>query len=210
MVGMKAKRTMGAMKAMKAMKGRNAKKQSKTRVTAAVAAAITAIGVGAATAAIVAEIVVGIALSAALSEASKAIAGKPKSLNDRGQTLSFRSPTAAAQVVYGETRVSGPIVFMSSTGYGYENDNRFLWISVALAGHEVDAIGEDVVDEQPMSKDQWSPGQGQVMAPAPSGLRSWLRNQPAARVKARWSCSRRESCWRSRSCWGPSRVSIGS
>lgn len=111
-------------------------------VVAAVAAVITAIGVGAATAAIVAEIVVGIALSAALSEASKAIAGKPKSLNDRGQTLSFRSPTAAAQVIYGETRVSGPIMFMSTTGYGYENDNRFLWITVALAGHEVDAIGD--------------------------------------------------------------------
>lgn len=111
-------------------------------VVAAVAAALTALGVGAATAAIVAEIVVGLALSVGLSAASKAIAGKPKSLLDGGQTVSFRSTSAPAPIVYGETRVSGPIVFMATTGYGSQNDNRYLWISVGLAGHEVDAISD--------------------------------------------------------------------
>jgi hypothetical protein len=111
-------------------------------VVAAVASVFVSIGVGAVTAAIIAEIVVGIALSAGISAASKAIAGKPKSLGDRGQTLSFRSPAAPAQIVYGETRVSGPIIFMATTGYSNEYDNKILWVSVALAGHEVDAIGD--------------------------------------------------------------------
>jgi hypothetical protein len=111
-------------------------------VVAAVAAAITAIGVGAATAAIAAEIIVSILISQGLNLIIASTREKPKSLDGRGQTVAFRSPAAAAQIIYGETRVSGPIVFMTTTGYGSENDNRYLWISVALAGHEVDSIGD--------------------------------------------------------------------
>lgn len=88
------------------------------------------------------SIIIGVIVSTGLSLAAQAIIGRPKSLLDRGQTVSFRSAAAAAQIVYGETRVSGPIIFMSTTGYGSENDNRYLWVSVALAGHEVDSIGD--------------------------------------------------------------------
>jgi len=37
------------------------------------------------------------------------------------------------------TRVSGPIVFMTTTGYGFRRTTAtdLLWISVALAGREV-------------------------------------------------------------------------
>lgn len=111
-------------------------------VVAAVAAAITYIGVGAATAAIAAEILVGAILSAGLSMASKALAGKPKGM-DKGQTVSFRAAAAPAQIIYGETRTGGPFIFMGTTGYGSELDNRYLWVFVGLAGHPVEAI-EDV------------------------------------------------------------------
>jgi len=111
-------------------------------VVAAVAAALTAIGVGAATAVIAAEIIVSILISQGLNLIIASTREKPKSLNDRGQTVAFRSPAAAAQIIYGQTRVSGPIIFMSTTGYSQETDNRYLWISVALAGHEVEEIGD--------------------------------------------------------------------
>jgi len=152
-------------------------------VVAAVAAVISAIGVGAATAAIVAEIVVGIALSAALGEASKAIAGKPKSLNDRGQTIAFRSPAAAAQIVYGETRVSGPIVFMSTTGYNSETDNRFLWISVALAGHEVEAIGDVFFSDEVVQFDTEASGTASGAYSLLGGAQGTASSSPAGGLR---------------------------
>jgi len=156
-------------------------------VVAAVAAAITAIGVGAATAVIVAEIVVGIALSAALSAATTAIAGKPKSLNDRGQTVAFRGSSPPAQIVYGETRTSGPIVFMATTGLKADYDNRLLWIDVALAGHEVEEISDVYFGDEVVTFDTEGSGtqsgvdnrlliggaQGQVSTDPAGGLRHY-------------------------------------
>lgn len=86
------------------------------------------------------SIIVGSIISTGLSFAAQALMGKPKSLRDTGQTLTFRAASPAAPIVYGQTRVGGPIVFMTTTGYGSSNDNKWLWMVVGVAGHEVDAI----------------------------------------------------------------------
>lgn len=57
-----------------------------------------------------------------------------RSLKDRFQML--KTATAARALVYGRTRVSGPILFAHSTGTKQE----FLHLVVALAGHESDAV----------------------------------------------------------------------
>ncbi len=114
-------------------------------VVAFVAAAIVSLGVGAVTAGIIASVVVGVALSLAVSLVTQALTGKPKSLtNDRGQTLTFRAAAPAAPIIYGETRVGGPIVFMTTTGSAPQSmdDNKRLWMVIAVAGHEVEAISD--------------------------------------------------------------------
>lgn len=107
----------------------------------------------------VGSIIVGTVISTGLSLAAQALMGRPKSLSDRGQTVPFRAAAAAAPIIFGETRVSGPIVFMATTGYGSENDNRYLWISVALAGHEVDSIGDIYFGDEVVQFDTEASGQ---------------------------------------------------
>jgi hypothetical protein len=58
------------------------------------------------------------------------------SLSDRSQMV--RSPISARTIVYGKSRVSGTIVYLSTTG----TKNEFLHIVLTLAGHEVEAIDE--------------------------------------------------------------------
>jgi hypothetical protein len=73
--------------------------------------------------------------------ASKLLAPKmpsfaDSSLSDRSQMV--RSPISARTIVYGKSRVSGTIVYLSTTG----TKNEFLHIVLTLAGHEVEAIDE--------------------------------------------------------------------
>lgn len=58
------------------------------------------------------------------------------SLADRTQMV--RSPIAARQIVYGQSKVSGVLVYISTTG----TKNEFLHMVIALAGHEVEEIGD--------------------------------------------------------------------
>jgi hypothetical protein len=136
------------------------------------------------------SILIGVIVSTGLTLAAQAIIGRPKSLLDRGQTVSFRSPAAAAQIVYGETRVSGPIVFMATSGFGNATDNKFLWVSVALAGHEVESIGDVYLNDEVVQFDTEESGtisyadsaftwpylggaQGRASTAPAGGLRDW-------------------------------------
>lgn len=79
------------------------------------------------------------AITAASMAASKLLAPKmpsfaDSSLSDRSQLV--RNPISARTIVYGKTRVSGTIVYLSTTG----DKNQFLHIVVTLAGHEIQAI----------------------------------------------------------------------
>lgn len=65
----------------------------------------------------------------------------------RGQSFMARTPVESHKVVYGRTRLSGPVAFIAttSTGPGSDGatvtaDNTFLHLVVALAGHELDAV----------------------------------------------------------------------
>ena len=58
------------------------------------------------------------------------------SLTDRNQMV--RSPIAARQIIYGRTKTSGVVVYLSVTG----SKNEYLNMVVALAGHQVEEIGD--------------------------------------------------------------------
>jgi len=63
----------------------------------------------------------------------------------RGHTTLIRQAITHRRVIYGEMRVSGPLVFYEST-----DDNQYHHLVIALADHEVDAIetvflGEDAI-----------------------------------------------------------------
>jgi hypothetical protein len=73
--------------------------------------------------------------------ASKLLAPKMPSFSDTSlsnRSQMVRSPISARSIVYGKSRVSGTIVYLSTTG----DKNEFLHIVVTLAGHEIQAIDE--------------------------------------------------------------------
>lgn len=122
-------------------------------IAAAVAASITVasgLATGLAMTAIAISAGIMFAGSLALGFISQAIAGKPKplgtlSLTDaaRGRTIMIRGSVEPHRVIYGESMVSGPLVFIASSGAG----NEYLHMIVALAGHEVQEIGEVYLDD---------------------------------------------------------------
>ena len=76
------------------------------------------------------------AIGAGLSLVSRALMPKP----DIGSQMGGRSVTAreaahSRKIVYGRARLGGNIVYLESTG----DDNKYLWLVVAVAGHEIDA-----------------------------------------------------------------------
>jgi len=81
--------------------------------------------------------------SAVLSFAYKKLAGKPKQpdfqsfTNEAIQRKSLiRSPVADRSIIYGSVRKSGAIVHAETL-----NDNKDLYLVIALCGHEVNSIG---------------------------------------------------------------------
>jgi hypothetical protein len=84
---------------------------------------------------------VPIALSMAVSRLLAPKMPSMGDLNDRG--IMTRSPTSARQIIYGQAKVSGTVVFLATSGA----KNEYLHIVVALAGHEVEEIGEVYFNE---------------------------------------------------------------
>ena len=106
----------------------------------AIPALITSI-VTAAKAITLAAVIKFAAITAASMAVSKLLAPKmpsfsDSSLSDRSQAT--RNPISARTIVYGKTRVSGTIVYLSTTGA----TNEYLHIVLTLAGHEIQAIDE--------------------------------------------------------------------
>lgn len=122
-----------------------------TAASSVIAAAGLSIG-----AAIAAQ--VGVALVSGLL--TRALTPKPKgpsfSQVETGQTRQFRQPITNREIVYGEVRKSGPIVFIGTT-----EDNKFLHMVVALASHEVEGIGEIIVNDKSITDDMLD-GSGNV------------------------------------------------
>jgi len=81
-----------------------------------------------------------VALTAASMAASKLLAPKMPSFSDASlseRSQMVRSPIASRQIIYGTSKVSGVVVYISTTG----NKNENLHMVVALAGHAVEEIG---------------------------------------------------------------------
>jgi hypothetical protein len=84
---------------------------------------------------------VPIALSMA---ATRLLAPKAPAYSDLvGRGVMTRNPVAPRQIVYGQTKCSGPIVYLATSG----TKNEFLHIVVALAGHQVEEIGDVYFNE---------------------------------------------------------------
>jgi hypothetical protein len=82
-----------------------------------------------------------VALTGASMAASKLLAPKMPSFSDSSlskRSQMVRSPISSRQIIYGTTKVSGVVVYISTTG----NKNENLHMVVALAGHAVEEIGD--------------------------------------------------------------------
>ena len=98
-----------------------------------------AVGVAAAGAVSVgAAIAIGVA-AAAFSYAMTPSVSAPGFSNEAyAQQQMLRSPAEARRGIYGRAMVSGPLIFVEESG----NDNEYLHLVIALAGHQCDAIEE--------------------------------------------------------------------
>ncbi len=113
----------------------------------ATGAAITATG-------LLASFGVSVALgvvSRALTSSQKSSAGSDSSSNNieqRGITRQVRQAITSRKIIYGENRVSGAIVRWEAT-----DDNKYLHMVLAIAGHEVEEIGEIWLDDYSITED---------------------------------------------------------
>ena len=99
--------------------------------SAMIAAGAFAIGWGAALGAF--------ALGAGLSMVSRALAPKPDlGAQLQGITQTTREPAGPRQLVYGQMRVGGQVVFISHSG----TDNKYLHMAIAFASHEIESYEE--------------------------------------------------------------------
>lgn len=156
-------------------------------------AAIAAGGVGLALAAGgVMGAVASFGASMLLSGVASAIAGKPKApLGIEGRNVTVREPASPRQLVYGETRKGGTIVYMAASGtqpsggnplqnidgsspggFGEALKNLFqsrgtnlLHLVVVLAGHPCHAI-EEIYFEGELAFDAWGNPQGRYAGKA--------------------------------------------
>lgn len=62
----------------------------------------------------------------------------------RGRSVMIRGSIEPCRVIYGEILTSGTIVFWGTTG----ENNDYLVLALALAGHEVEAIGDVYLDDK--------------------------------------------------------------
>lgn len=123
-----------------------------------VAAAISAVSYTAATA--TAAAVWGFSwatfgLSLALGAASKLLQKKPKqstsgstAIKSGGYNQQIRQPISAREIVYGNMRKSGAIIYA-----GVSDGNEKLHMMITLASHEVQKIGEVIVDDESITDD---------------------------------------------------------
>ena len=102
-----------------------------TLVAGLAAAASSVIAVGFTAAAFTA-----FAIGAGLSLISRALMPKPDlGTQMGGQSVTTREAAHSRKIVYGRARIGGNIVYLESTG----TDNKYLWLVIAVAGHEIDA-----------------------------------------------------------------------
>ena len=105
-----------------------------------------------------------LAITAVTSVIMKALAPKPSAQSAaggagaRGYTVNSQGSAQDHQIIYGEVKVGGAIVYDESTG----SDNKFFHRIIAIAGHEVDSFVEFYANEEVLTVN----GNGNVTSPA--------------------------------------------
>jgi hypothetical protein len=107
-----------------------------------------------ATAAVIATAVTYVAVTAVTSWAIQALSPKPDfgslaSQGSQGLLVNDKSPVSPHQFVYGQMRKGGTITYYETTG----TNNKFLHQVIAMAGHEVEEIGDIYINDEVVSVD---------------------------------------------------------
>ncbi|MEI4485591.1 phage tail protein [Frigidibacter sp. MR17.14] len=95
---------------------------------------------------------VSLAVGAVTSWALSALTPKPKvaglgSAGSQGLLVNERAADAPHDYVYGRVRKGGTVTFMAVNG----DDNRYLHQVICLAGHEIDAVEQIYIDDEPVA-----------------------------------------------------------
>ena len=116
-------------------------------VSAAVAIVSTATAYAANTL-IMSSIWIHFAVTTALSYAAKALGPDAGDLDNNvtGYDVAGLSPAADHAIIYGKTKVGGPIIYKETT-----DNNKYLHIVVALAGHEIENVEEVYLNDERLS-----------------------------------------------------------
>lgn len=79
------------------------------------------------------------AIGAGMSIVSRALMPSPDlGAQMGGRSVMTREAAHSRKIVYGRARIGGNIVYLESTG----TDNKYLWLVIAVAAHEIDAYEE--------------------------------------------------------------------
>lgn len=102
------------------------------------------------------------AVRAALGYALNALASRPGGLS-RGysSTVNELGPALPHQIIYGEDRVGGAVVYQTTTSSGGSNQDRLHRV-IAFAGHEIDSYQKIYLDDEELTID----ASGNVTSPA--------------------------------------------
>lgn len=117
-------------------------------------------------------VAIGVGTNVVLGLALKALSPKPKipnfsagpssvssaALSSSGYTVNSYSSAADHQIIYGQSRVGGVVVYDEATG----GSNQYLHRVIAVAGHEVDSFVKFYIDEEEVTV----AGNGTVTSPA--------------------------------------------
>jgi hypothetical protein len=99
------------------------------------------------------------ALNFALGAALKALSPKPSiSGASRGYQVNTRGSALDHQIIYGEVRVGGAIVYDEATG----TDNKYLHRIIAVSGHEINSFEDIYINDEIATID----GSGNVTSPS--------------------------------------------
>jgi hypothetical protein len=112
----------------------------------------------------------GFIVSTAVNQlGSRALSKKPRTPQFTGEasgrTVMVRSSVESHKIIYGQTRVSGPLVYVTSKDSGVDQvgdtqtgKNKFLHMVVPLAGHEVEEIGDIYFNDSlvPLDGNGWA------------------------------------------------------
>ena len=136
-------------------------------ITIAVATAASVGAAAAAGTAITMSLVLGhLAFNTAMQFVAQSLAPKPPSLaglqtgggtRSAGYNVSGLAPVGDQAIIYGQTKVGGVIVYKEAT-----DNNKFLHIIVALAGHECEEITTVFLNDEALTLD----GSGNATAPS--------------------------------------------